>query len=131
MVIQVLIVDDEPDVLAVLSTIVEHEGYKVFLAEDYETASSLIEERHPDVVLLDINLGERNGLDLLRLIKGNAETADIAVIMVTALDLRDLMTSALSIGATDYILKPWESGEVPQCIKWALQRSQQRTTVAS
>ncbi len=116
----ILVVDDEQELLDMVSSTLELEGYDVATATDGESALALVEERRPDLVLLDIKMPGLNGFEVLRIIR---ERYDTPVIMITA--VRDALSvrDALEIGADDYVRKPFATGELVSRIKAKLRRS--------
>ena len=107
----VLIVDDEYSNIAILERLFRHE-YHTITAADGDTALRLIDEQDFDLVLLDIMMPEVSGLDVLKAIRQNPRTAELPVILISArLDEADIVTG-LSIGANDYITKPFRLAEL-------------------
>jgi two-component system phosphate regulon response regulator PhoB len=106
---RILVVDDEPGVLEMTLEIVERspEAYKVRGAEDVTTALQEIKQWHPDLVVLDLNLGRRfDGLEICREIRGGSATSDVAVIVLTGEAMDTAESMLLDAGADDYIRKP-------------------------
>ena len=79
----ILIVDDEPDVLTYLSTLLEDNGYETITAEDGEVALAKLKERVPDLITLDITMPERSGVRLYRDIKESEAWKHVPVVIVT------------------------------------------------
>lgn len=104
------LVDDDELILAMLSRTLEKEGYDVSADTGGKGLIDKITARHPDVVLLDINLPGQNGMDTLKILKSDA--ADIEVIMLTADDTAETAVKAMKIGAWDYLTKPFNMDEV-------------------
>lgn len=108
---QVLIVDDESSNIAILDRLFRSE-YKTFTATSGEAALRLLDEEAFDLVLLDIMMPQISGLDVLKLIRQNPRTAEIPVILISArMDENDIV-EGLSIGANDYITKPFRLAEL-------------------
>jgi signal transduction histidine kinase/DNA-binding response OmpR family regulator len=99
----VLVVDDEPEFLRVARGYLEDDGFSVFTAGTATEGAELAARRHPDVILLDLLLPERGGLDLLRALKEDPETRAIPVLVVSV--ARE-GPKALSLGAAECLLKP-------------------------
>jgi len=78
----IMVVDDDHDILRIVSRTLELEGYTVSLANDGKEALALLEKRHPDLVLLDVMMPELDGFQVLELLR---QRSDVPVIMVTAL----------------------------------------------
>ena len=107
---RIYLVDDDELILAMLSRTLEREGYDVGTDTGGKDLIDKITARHPDVVLLDINLPGQNGMDTLKTLKSDA--ADIEVIMLTADDTAETAVKAMKIGAWDYLTKPFNMDEV-------------------
>lgn len=115
---KILIVDDEMSICTFLSLALEDE-YEVFTAQSSQSAYNILEKEKIALVVLDLLLGEENGLDILKSIKENSE--EIAVIMMTAYG--DIKTSveAIKRGAFHYLSKPIDLDELQHYIKQALE----------
>lgn len=126
--ITVLVVDDEPAIRRLLHTGLTRAAYHVVEAGTAREALFAVQADKPDVVLLDLGLPDRDGLELITLIKQEG----IAVIVVSARDATDQKVAALDLGADDYVSKPFDSEEVLARIRTALRhqlRSQTQTPV--
>lgn len=108
----ILIVDDDPRNVKLLEAILRTEGYFTLSAYNGMEARALTLEKQPDLILLDIMMPGESGLDTCALLKKDPRVADIPVILVSALDDVSSKVKGLSIGAVDYITKPFESLEV-------------------
>ncbi len=115
----VLIVEDEPDIADLLEAYLRREQFRTERASDGSSAVRLHRAARPDLVLLDVNLPEFDGFEVLRQIR---ETAQTPVIMLTALsqDLDKLL--GLKLGADDYVVKPFSPLEVVARVKAVLRR---------
>jgi len=102
----VLIVDDLEANRALLERRLEKFGYRIRSADGGEAALRLLEQEKPDVILLDYMMPQMNGIEVLIRIRGNDETRDIPVIMVTARAEAEALVEALDSGADDYVTKP-------------------------
>ena len=103
---KILLVDDEKDILDLLEFNLESEGYKTYKAQDGEEALKKARDKQPDLVLLDIMLPKKDGLEVLRELRGDKATSDIPVIFLTAKDSEIDEVVGLELGADDYIVKP-------------------------
>jgi two-component system phosphate regulon response regulator PhoB len=103
----ILAVDDERDILELLKYNLSKDGYKVVTAESGESALEVIRESNPDLILLDLMLPGMNGLEICRVIKENAQTKHIPIVMLTAKGEEADIVAGLEIGAEDYITKPF------------------------
>ena len=109
---RILIVDDSPDVRLALATILEDTGHEIVEAEDGDQVFDLAVAQNPDLVLLDVMMPRVNGFDALATLKADTRTNPIPVIMVTAKGRPEDMAMARSLGAVEYITKPWADGDV-------------------
>ncbi len=108
----IVIVDDQPNNLRVLSGILQQAGYKVRPALDGEVALKSIKSSPPDLVLLDIRMPEMDGYEVCRRLKSDAQTRDIPVIFISALQDMEDKLSAFRVGGVDYVAKPFQMEEV-------------------
>ncbi len=120
----ILIVDDNPTNLSVLSQALKSAGYKVRLAVDGADALEQIERVHPELILLDVQMPRIDGFETCRLLQADPATKGIPIIFMTALSDADHKVKGLSLGAVDYITKPFEQGEVLARVKvhWQLKQ---------
>lgn len=117
---RILVVDDSPDVRLALATILEDAGHEIVEAEDGDQVFDLAISENPDLVLLDVMMPRVNGFDALATLKADTRTNPIPVIMVTAKGRPEDMAMARSLGAVEYITKPWADGDVELRVDWAL-----------
>ncbi len=116
----VLVVDDEPMVREVLTRYLEHDGFTVVEAADGDEAVAKLDDAQPDLVLLDLMLPKRHGLEVLR----HARTiGDVPVILLTALGDEKDRVAGLELGADDYVVKPFSPREVAARVRSVLRRS--------
>ncbi len=108
----ILIVDDTPDNLRLLSTMLYSKGYQVRKALSGKFALQGVEMAKPDLILLDINMPEMSGYEVCQHLKANPQTCDIPVIFLSALDQVSDKIEAFAVGGADYIIKPFQSEEV-------------------
>ena len=119
----VLIVEDEPPLVELLSYNLEKAGFQAQIARDGEEALLAVEERRPDLVLLDWMLPGGSGIELLRRLKKEEATEALPVIMLTAKTHEDNVVQGLEVGADDYITKPFAPKELIARMKAILRRS--------
>jgi DNA-binding response OmpR family regulator len=117
---KILIVEDEPQMLDNMSKNLEAEGFLVESASNFEQARDRIGVYEYDCILLDINLPDGNGLELLKIIK-KGEMQD-GVIIVSARDSLDDKLQGLDLGADDYLPKPFHMAELRARVKAVLRR---------
>jgi two-component system phosphate regulon response regulator PhoB len=120
----VLVVDDEPMLRNLLCRLLRMEGYEVLEAEDGQTALEVCAKENPDLVLLDVMLPARDGLDVLGELR---RTSDIPVILVSALAEEADRVTGLKMGADDYITKPFSAAELSARVESVLRRSAMRS----
>ena len=103
----VLVVDDEEDILLLCRVNLEFEGYRVVTASSGVDGLQLAREIHPSLVLLDVMMPSMDGWHVLEALKGDADTAEIPVVMLTARVQGEDQMRGWSGGAADYIMKPF------------------------
>lgn len=108
----VLVVDDTPSNLTLLSRILSNGGFEVRLADNGETAIEVALEAIPDLILLDVNMPVMDGYETCKKLKADSRTNNIPVIFISALDATEDKVKAFKVGAADYIPKPIEIKEV-------------------
>jgi two-component system phosphate regulon response regulator PhoB len=121
---KILIVDDEETLCEVLKLNLEAEGYEADTAYSAEEALQL-PLSHYSLILLDIMMGEMNGLQFARRLKNDSATKDIPIIFCTAKDSEDDMVLGLNLGADDYIMKPYTIRNVVTRVRTVLRRCAQ------
>lgn len=108
---KVLIVDDEGDLLKLVKTRLEANGYKVITLDNGKRVMKIVRSEVPDIILLDVVMPGKNGCDVCMELKADEATRDIPVILFTAHypEEEHLKLNSREIGADDYILKPFEA----------------------
>jgi len=104
---KVLVVDDEADIRESLETLLSLEGYSVDLAQNGTEGLHMMETRAYDLVLLDLMMPDRSGMDVLREVRDRDR--DTPIFMITAYGSVEAAVSALKLGANDYFSKPWDN----------------------
>jgi two-component system alkaline phosphatase synthesis response regulator PhoP len=118
---RILIVDDEPYILRILSFKLRREGFVTFEAESAEAAEQLLSEQDVDLVLLDVALATpTNGFDLAAGLRRNAKTQHLPIIMVTARGFAADVLRGREVGAAGYITKPFTAEEVIRKVRAVL-----------
>ncbi|HEX6351232.1 MAG TPA: response regulator [Candidatus Dormibacteraeota bacterium] len=102
----ILVVDDNEFNLALTCAVLERAGYEVEAVRSGEAAVACISERRPELVLMDVQLPGRDGLELTRDLKSEPTTADIPIVALTAHAMRGDDEQALAAGCSGYITKP-------------------------
>jgi two-component system sensor histidine kinase/response regulator len=108
----VLVVDDEPKNVQLLTDLLESRNYSVCTATDGEQGLAVARERLPDVVLLDVMMPRLNGFEVCRRLKTEQRTAMIPVLLVTSLDARQDRIAGIDAGANDFLTKPIDSADL-------------------
>jgi len=116
---KILVIDDEEDVHYSFQRILESEGYEIHSATSARTALKKIQVTPPDLILLDVRLPDTNGLELLKIIKGNCP--EVLVIVMTAYGTSQSIIEAMQRGAYDFIVKPFDIPRMKQIIQEALE----------
>ncbi|MBD2291928.1 PleD family two-component system response regulator [Anabaena sphaerica FACHB-251] len=114
---QILIVDDNPDNLRLLSKMLESKGFKIKKTVSGEIAIHAAKIEPPDLILLDINMPDMNGYEVCRQLKSQEKTANIPIIFISALDQTTDKIMAFEMGGVDYITKPFQELEVLARVK--------------
>jgi DNA-binding response OmpR family regulator len=121
----ILIVDDNREMAQGLKYGLEMEGFQAVVALDGETAVEFLGREHPDLILADIKMPRMDGYALLRVVKQNAQWRDIPFVFVTAAaDWREAVM-AKSIGADEYIVKPFELEDLIKVVKQLTKMTEQ------
>ncbi|KPX27101.1 Sensor y box protein/response regulator [Pseudomonas syringae pv. delphinii] len=108
----ILIVDDDVHVRDLLEVLLQNQGYETLTAESGEQALAMVDERAPDLILLDIMMPGMDGYEVASVLKAGKGTANIPIIMLSALDEQGARLSGLEAGAEEYLSKPVESAEL-------------------
>ena len=118
---RILLVDDEPDILAPVRYALERAGYQAEVAHDGVRALELAREDRFDVVVLDVMLPRMNGLDVCRELRNES---DVPIVMLTARDAEVDRVLGLELGADDYVTKPFSTAELLSRVRAILRRRQ-------
>jgi phosphate regulon transcriptional regulator PhoB len=119
---KILIVDDEKDIVELISYNLAKEGFTVVKAFDGEAALKNVKTQNPDLIILDLMLPKMNGLDVCREIRRNPGTAGLPIIMLTAKGEEIDKIIGLEVGADDYITKPFSVKELIARVRTILRR---------
>ncbi|ANF54775.1 phosphate regulon transcriptional regulator PhoB [Brevundimonas diminuta] len=118
----ILVMEDEDALATLLQYNLEKEGYDVAVASDGEEGMLQVEERTPDLILLDWMLPKLSGIEVCRRIRGRAETRNLPIIMLTARGEETDRVRGLDTGADDYMTKPFSMTELTARIRAVLRR---------
>ena len=121
MIARVLLVDDEPDILAPVRYALERDGFAVEVAPDGERGLELARHERFDIVVLDVMLPRLSGLDVCRMLRNES---DVPIIMLTAREDEVDRVLGLELGADDYVTKPFSTAELLSRIRAMLRRRQ-------
>ncbi|HEV2205242.1 MAG TPA: response regulator, partial [Candidatus Acidoferrales bacterium] len=115
----VLVVDDELEIREGLEALLSSENFDVSVAENGEAGLRKLEDQPFDLMLLDVSLPDRNGIELLREIR--SRDPHLAIILITAFGSIDMARAAFKSGAQDYITKPWSNDELVAQVSLAIE----------
>jgi two-component system phosphate regulon response regulator PhoB len=121
---RILLIEDEPDIAEVLQYNLEKEGFEVEIAHRGDSGLEALRRQPPDLILLDLMLPGVDGLELTRILKREAATARLPIVMLTARGEEVDRIVGLELGADDYISKPFSPREVVLRVKAVLRRRQ-------
>ncbi len=108
----IMVVDDNPDIITIVKTILEGRGYTVFSASSGPELLTLLPTQKCDLIILDIMMPEMDGLEVLTRLKGKVETSTIPVILLTAKVQYEDVLGGYKLGADYYITKPFTSTQL-------------------
>lgn len=123
---EILVVDDEPDIVELVSYNLKKEGFSVSSASDGEEALNKIRKGKFDLVVLDLMLPGIQGIELCRILRKNPETERLPIVMLTAKGEPTDKVLGLEIGADDYLAKPFSPRELIARIKAVLRRTAEK-----
>lgn len=118
----ILVVDDEEDIVELVSLNLEREGYHVLCATTGEEALDLAKTKQPQLIVLDLMLPGMDGLDVCKILRHQSKTADIPIVMLSAKSQDSDIVSGLELGADDYMTKPFSSKVLVARIRRILNR---------
>lgn len=127
---RILIIEDEPDITEVLKYNLEKNHYQVATAGTGEDGLAAASESLPDLILLDLMLPGMDGLEVCRKLREDPRTRDLLVIMLTAKGTEADVVVGLTLGADDYVVKPFSTSELMARIKTVLRRAEPREGVS-
>ncbi len=116
----ILVVDDEPNIVLSLEYLMQQAGYEVRSARDGDAALEAMENGPPDLVLLDVMMPKRDGYEVCQAIRARPEWKRVKVIMLTAKGREVEREKGLSLGADDYVTKPFATKELVDKVRQVL-----------
>jgi DNA-binding response OmpR family regulator len=125
---QILVVEDERDIAALVVHYLQREGYRAGQIGDGRTALARIEKSPPDLIILDLMLPGIDGLEICRRVRRNDRTMTIPIIMLTAKGEETDKIVGLEMGADDYLTKPFSPKELVARVKALLRRAKREET---
>ena len=118
----ILVVDDNPTNLKLVSDVLEFDGYRILKAIDAEAAQEVIQASPPDLILMDLALPVMDGLTLTRLLKADEKTRHIIIVALTAFAMKGDEDKARAAGCDGYITKPIDTRKISGLVAGYLQR---------
>jgi DNA-binding response OmpR family regulator len=103
---QIMVVDDDPDTVTILTRYLQREGFATIEALSGRQCLKLVAEHHVDVILLDLMMPEMDGFEVVLALKSNPASAEIPIIMVTARDDIEARSEGMRVGVSDFLAKP-------------------------
>lgn len=125
---KILAVDDEPDILRLTQYLLESWGYAVASAANGKEAIDVARQEVPDLILMDVNMEEMNGLEACERLKSDFSTSFIPVIMLTSQDQVNDKITGLGKGADDYVIKTVDPLELKARIEMVIRRTQEQSS---
>lgn len=116
----ILVVEDEPNIVLSLQFIMKKAGFEVRVARDGEEALAAVQSKTPDLILLDLMIPKRDGYDVCQTIRANPAWQDIYIIMLTAKGRDVDREKGISLGANDYVTKPFSTRDLTEKVKQIL-----------
>ena len=120
---RILVVDDDKEIVRLVQAYMEQAGYQVLVAYDGETALHCVRREHPDLVVLDLMLPDRDGWDVTRIVRSDPCLAATPIVMLTARIEDNDKIVGLELGADDYVAKPFNPRELVARVRAVLRRA--------
>ncbi|MDZ4729890.1 MAG: response regulator [Xanthomonadales bacterium] len=121
---RILVVDDDPDIRALASLALTQDGHTMIEASNGPDALALIAEQMPDLLVLDLQMPEQGGLEVLKILRSKPDTAALPVVVLTAMDDEETIRAGFELGATDYVTKPFSIPQLAARVRACLQRTE-------
>jgi len=116
----ILVVEDEPNIVLSLQFLMKKAGFEVRVANDGEEALALVQDRAPDLILLDVMIPKRDGFDVCQTIRANSDWKDVCIILLTAKGREVDREKGIALGANDYVTKPFSTRDLTEKVKQIL-----------
>ncbi|MFO1152190.1 MAG: response regulator [Rhodospirillales bacterium] len=116
----ILVVEDEPNIVLSLQFLMKKAGFEVRIARDGEEALAAVNDRAPDLILLDVMIPKRDGYDVCQTIRANPEWKNVFIIMLTAKGREVDREKGIALGANDYVTKPFSTRDLTEKVKQIL-----------
>ena len=111
---KLLLAEDDPTMVSLLSTLLKMEGFEVVALDANADVPAAVKSEQPDFMLMDVNIGKQNGLDLLRVIRRDSENANVRIVMASGYNVKD---ECLERGANHFLLKPFMPDDLLKLLK--------------
>lgn len=118
----ILVVDDDPDIRILVNKALSQDGHIVIEAASGEEALALIDKQVPDLLVLDLLMPEQGGLEVLKVLRSRPATAELPVLVLTALNDEANTRAGFNLGATDYVTKPFTIPQLAARVRACLMR---------
>ena len=113
----ILFIDDEPDILAIVTFRLKKLGYRVITAENGKIGLEIIKKEHPALIFLDLLMPEMDGYHVCKILKSDKELQDIPVILFTAVEDNRAQNAVSEVGADGILEKPYEPEQLLEIVK--------------
>jgi two-component system sensor histidine kinase/response regulator len=128
---KILIVDDNPKIMAIAKAHLKKEGLEVLCVEDGKSALESVRQEKPDLILLDVDMPDMSGFEVCQVLKDDTVLSMIPVVFLTAADDNASRVRGLDLGAVDYVTKPFDSFELRARVRAALRTKQLQDQLAT
>jgi CheY-like chemotaxis protein len=125
----IVLMEDDAGTRTLIASVLKKDGHEVLQAEDGASGLLLVEDRHPDLVISDVQMPQLNGFQMLAALRQNAAVARTPVILLTSLQERAHMRIGMTTGADDYITKPFRPGELREAVSAQLNKSKMQASL--
>jgi two-component system alkaline phosphatase synthesis response regulator PhoP len=123
---KIVIIEDEPDIIGLVTHYLEKQGYRITAVRDGVKGFQQLKTELPDLLILDVMLPEMDGLEICRRVRADSKTAALPIIMLTAKGEESDKIVGLELGADDYLVKPFSPKELVARVKALLRRAERR-----